>query len=156
MSKDDDDDYEVGYGKPPKEHRFKPGQSGNESGRPKGARDLKTDLAEELEEKVTVTENGKRFQVTKRRLIIKGQVNKAAKGDTKAAEQTVRWHQMFVGSSAEDSGVRLSAAEDIKLINDFYKRRHGGLNAAINDAARATDDIDDAPANPDGKDSDDI
>ncbi len=27
-------DYEVGYGKPPKEHRFKVGQSGNPKGRP--------------------------------------------------------------------------------------------------------------------------
>lgn len=28
-------DYEVGYGKPPKENRFKPGQSGNPRGRPR-------------------------------------------------------------------------------------------------------------------------
>ena len=28
--------YEVGHGKPPKETRFKPGQSGNPRGRPKG------------------------------------------------------------------------------------------------------------------------
>ena len=31
-------DYEVGYGKPPKEHRFKKGQSGNPRGRPKDAK----------------------------------------------------------------------------------------------------------------------
>ncbi len=29
---------ESGYGKPPAEHRFKPGQSGNPRGRPKGAK----------------------------------------------------------------------------------------------------------------------
>lgn len=29
------DDYEVGYGRPPKEHRFRKGQSGNPNGRPK-------------------------------------------------------------------------------------------------------------------------
>ena len=28
-------DYEIGYGKPPKQTRFKPGQSGNPRGRPK-------------------------------------------------------------------------------------------------------------------------
>ena len=29
--------YEVGYGKPPKATRFKPGKSGNPGGRPKGS-----------------------------------------------------------------------------------------------------------------------
>ncbi len=34
MSAHDEDDYEVGYRKPPKHSRFKPGQSGNPRGRP--------------------------------------------------------------------------------------------------------------------------
>ena|SRR5437868_14511965 len=41
MSKDDStDDYEVGYGKPPKNSQFQKGVSGNPTGRPKKARDL--------------------------------------------------------------------------------------------------------------------
>ena len=36
-------DYEVGRGKPPLHTRFKPGQSGNPKGRPKGVRNFKTD-----------------------------------------------------------------------------------------------------------------
>ena len=39
--------YEVGYGKPPKQHRFKKGQSGNPRGRPKGAKSSKSTLPEE-------------------------------------------------------------------------------------------------------------
>ena len=35
-------DYEVGYGKPPRQTRFSKGQSGNPRGRAPGAKDLKT------------------------------------------------------------------------------------------------------------------
>lgn len=31
----DGSDYRVGYGRPPREHRFQPGRSGNSKGRPK-------------------------------------------------------------------------------------------------------------------------
>ena len=46
--------YTIGYGKPPEHSRFQKGQSGNKKGRPKGARNLKTETIEELSETVTV------------------------------------------------------------------------------------------------------
>ena len=49
----DHDHYEVGYGKPPTNTRFRKGQSGNRTGRPKGVKNFKTELSEELEEKIT-------------------------------------------------------------------------------------------------------
>ena len=36
--------YTVGFGKPPKEHQFVKGQSGNAKGRKKGSRNLKETL----------------------------------------------------------------------------------------------------------------
>jgi uncharacterized protein DUF5681 len=76
--------YEVGYGKPPREHQFQKGQSGNPRGRTKGARNLKTDLAEELAETLTIRENGKTRKISKRRAMIKSTMAKALKGDPRA------------------------------------------------------------------------
>lgn len=53
-------DYEVGYGRPPVGTRFRPGKSGNPSGRPKrkpSSRDIERKVL--LEDKVRVTVNGR-------------------------------------------------------------------------------------------------
>ncbi len=52
-------DNEVGYGKPPKEHQFKPGQSGNIKGRRKYKKSGLTDVSELLNEPVKVKAGGK-------------------------------------------------------------------------------------------------
>ena len=46
----------VGYGRPPMMTRFRPGQSGNPRGRPKGARNLSTIVAAALSERVAINE----------------------------------------------------------------------------------------------------
>jgi hypothetical protein len=60
--------YAASYRKPPLDTRFKKGQSGNPRGRP--AKNLAALLAAALSETVTVTENEKRQQVTKREAVI--------------------------------------------------------------------------------------
>ncbi len=52
-------EYAVGYGKPPKEHQFKPGQSGNVGGRKKSKRSGAADISEVLNAPVRVTIGGK-------------------------------------------------------------------------------------------------
>ncbi len=52
-------DNEVGYGKPPKERQFKPGQSGNLKGRPKSKKSGLTDVSGLLNEPVKVKAGGK-------------------------------------------------------------------------------------------------
>ncbi len=77
-------DYEVGYKKPPKHARFQPGQSGNPRGRPKGTKNLKTDLMEELREKIVVREGDQSQKVSKQRALLKSVVNRAIQGDARA------------------------------------------------------------------------
>src|SRR6266850_6711987 len=70
MPPDDERDYEVGYGKPPRHTRFELGRSGNPRGRPPGAKNMKTLLNKALNELVVVTENGGRRKVSKREAIV--------------------------------------------------------------------------------------
>ena len=49
---------DVGYCRPPVEHQFKPGQSGNKRGRPKGSKSEATILNELLSRKININQNG--------------------------------------------------------------------------------------------------
>lgn len=96
------DDYEVGYGRPPKGSRFQKGQSGNPKGRPKGALNLVTILEQELKARVVVVEHGQRKTITKFQAAMKQLVNKAASGDGKAIQFMVSL--LGAGGSAEAEG----------------------------------------------------
>jgi hypothetical protein len=84
MPSDNKRDYEVGYGKPPRQTRFRKGQSGNPRGRSPGAKNLKTLLNDALNEPVIVTENGGHRKITKRQAIITQVVNRSATADLRA------------------------------------------------------------------------
>jgi hypothetical protein len=84
MPRENEGDYEVGYGRPPCHTRFVKGQSGNPRGRPPGAKNLSTLLSEALNETVIVTENGGRRKVTKRQAIVTQLVNRSATADFRA------------------------------------------------------------------------
>lgn len=82
--------YEIGYGKPPKSSRFKPGQSGNPRGRPKGAKNKRPGLHEErmkdiiLEEayrEITVRDGNRNVSVPMAQAVVRAMSVKAAKGD---------------------------------------------------------------------------
>ena len=67
-------DYDVGYGRPPKEHQFKKGTSGNPAGAPSKRKRKKIDVAAVLNEPLVVKNSGVRrkmppFEVGVRRLV---------------------------------------------------------------------------------------
>jgi hypothetical protein len=80
----DDETYEVGFGKPPRRTQFAKGKSGNPRGRPKGALNVATMLERILGEEVIITLNGRRRTVTKLQAAIIQLTDKATGGDLKA------------------------------------------------------------------------
>ena len=79
----------VGYGRPPLQSRFKPGESGNPGGRRKGALSFKSDLLNELSETIAVPEAGGEVRITKQRAIVKQLVAASIAGDAKAASALI-------------------------------------------------------------------
>ena len=76
--------YEVGRGKPPKEHQFQKGRSANPGGRPKPRPGLKTLMREELGR--TITLPGGKEEITVERLVIRQLVTQGGNGNLKAAK----------------------------------------------------------------------
>jgi hypothetical protein len=74
---DVDPPYRVGNKKPPLHTRFKPGQSGNPRGRPKGRFDLGRMLMEELGRSISAMKNGKQLKITNQRLFVSSLVKDA-------------------------------------------------------------------------------
>jgi hypothetical protein len=122
-----DDGYKVGKGRPPKHTQFKPGQSGHPPGRPKGVRNLRSDLAAEFSKVVRVTENGRTLKVTKQQLMIKTLYAKAAKGDVRALIKLFDLHiQHFGGAVEPTSDDKSLPADDEAVIEAALARRKGG------------------------------
>jgi hypothetical protein len=81
------EDYEIGYGKPPKHSQFKKGKSGNESGRtPKANPQVADVLLDAIGRKIFVIENGSRRSMTKFDAAFTQTINKAAAGDLKSMQ----------------------------------------------------------------------
>ena len=76
--------YEIGYARPPKDHQFKPGQSGNPKGRPRGAQSEATILRDILHERIEVQQAGRSRKISTLEALLLRCRNAALGGDLKS------------------------------------------------------------------------
>jgi len=123
----------VGYRSPPEATRFKPGQSGNPKGRPKGAGNLGSDLAAELGEPITIREGGRERRISKQRALIKSLMAKALKGDVRATAAILALYARVISEPEEGESTLIGEDELVIL------RRFGpGLVKALGKNRRGT------------------
>jgi hypothetical protein len=119
----------VGYGKPPLWTQFKKGCSGNPKGRPKKAKNLKTDLKELLNEPVTVKTGGVTKTVTKRRAMMMNLQAQALQGNTKATQAIINLALQLDPPEMEPDADMPSKEEDHKTVENYlawhYKLKGG-------------------------------
>ena len=108
----------VGYKQPPKGHQFRPGQSGNPSGRPKGVRNFKTDLREELSESISIREGGRDISISKQRALIKRLVASAIDGDVRSIATLMSFYARACGDDHDD---QQQAPEDREIVQAFKR-----------------------------------
>lgn len=107
------DDYEVGYGKPPKEYQFKPGQPGNPGGRPKGSKNSDKLAHDILNEKVNYTENGVSKEGSRRELALRSLAAKALKGDQRAIERLLAMDAAYQAQRADNDSNSDQTSEEL-------------------------------------------
>jgi hypothetical protein len=113
---------EVGYKKPPKNSQFQPGQSGNPKGRPKGVKNLSTDLEEELEKIVVVHEGNETLKVTKQRAMLKSLFAKAMKGDVRASSALITLILGLEQSKLQKTSAESLAEDDLEILEAFKQK----------------------------------
>jgi len=110
----------VGYGEPPKHTQFKPGQSGNPKGRPKGRKNIKTEVLEKLNSTVTVHKNGRLRKISTRRALLEVLGAKALQLDQRSIEQLIRLAEKYDQSTVETNDSMSSG--DLAILDAYAQR----------------------------------
>lgn len=113
----------VGFGKPPAHARFKPGQSGNPKGRPKGIKNLKTIARREFEQKIEVREGQRVREITKKEAFVKGTINRALQKGGKDSDTAFRLLAEIEGDAEAASAPSIPLNQDEEEVLAAYKAR---------------------------------
>ena len=131
---DDNRDYKVGHCRPPRHSRFKPGQSGNPSGRVKGSKNLKTLFHQILNEEITLREGGEVKKMTKAEAMMRGLIISALKGDTRSLTTMFRLAELSgqfddTGAAKPITQIILQGVRAGEVIENRLAALHGRLSS---------------------------
>jgi hypothetical protein len=121
--------YAVGYRRPPKANQFRPGETGNPRGRPKGSRNIRTVLFDVIGKKIAVTENGQTRRLPALEVMLRRLVNDAVRNDPRAIKLIVsmldRYEDRDTSSIAPDMDEL--QAEDREILAQYLPKSDGKL-----------------------------
>ncbi len=90
-----DKDYQVGFGRPPRDTQFQKGQSGNPKGRPRKKGSIELDLDQVLDQQVRVRLPGGSKNMDAREATLRVQVDKALKGNIQSARYVLKQFEKY-------------------------------------------------------------
>lgn len=119
-------DYEIGYGKPPKSGQFKPGKSGNPKGGRKGSPSIKDLTKKNLNRKIEVTEAGisKKFSATE--IMVRTFINKALRGDLACGKFVLEMLKTQTDEDVATTDADSMTEESWKLVTDYFEQNEFG------------------------------
>jgi len=135
-------DYGVGYRRPPKASQFIAGKSGNPRGRPKGSRPVGAVLQDIVQQKISVTENGKTRRIPALEVMLRRLANDAMRSDPRAVKLLLALIDRY--SDSPEIALRPGdvLAEDQEILAQYLQEPAGPGPAAAwkpDDAERGDD-----------------
>jgi hypothetical protein len=122
---DTSDGYTVGYRKPPKEFRFKPGNKASPRGRRKGSKNRKVIVRELFLERLPVRDGDRKTKISRLEIILTKLLNRAIRDDHRAQVEAIKIAQRegLLTPEQEAEVEKVLSESDKAIIQDYLNRQ---------------------------------